>query len=157
MVPNNNKDSASSNSKMALQSVSQNKQKPTVKAPPPGSKKRKLSFQKQVQLQELKEELLEMKINDAMAKEILFKSKAEKFYKEMREQSLKKINQSGDGRFEVMFKNELQPFQEEVKKEYKALLDYANKINNKKLKQKIMNLLAQMDQGQEEFTQEELE
>jgi hypothetical protein len=51
-----------------------------------------------------------MKINDAMAKEILFKSKAEKFYKEMREQSLKKINQSGDGRFEVMFKNELQPF-----------------------------------------------
>jgi thymidine kinase len=84
-----------------------------------------------------------------MAKELFFKSRAQQFYKQMRAKSLERINQSGEGRFEVMYKDLLEPFKKEVAEEYNKLLEHANSINNKKLKQKIIKLLNSLNEGQE--------
>ena len=74
----------------------------------------------------------------------------------MKEQSLQRINQSGEGRFEVLYKELLEPFKKEVEDEYKELLKHAKKINNKNLKSRIQDLLAMVRKENQDMTEEEL-
>lgn len=75
-----------------------------------GQRKNNLSKKNQIALINLKDKLIEQKISDAISKELVFISKAEEYYREMREESLGKIDHDGNYRFEVVFAELLHPF-----------------------------------------------